>query len=242
MPLPCIPFPHTPRNCTACKFARSVERVRSSEIPAPSRRELNKSATRDAIVHAAFEQLNTGGFSSLTAESVAEAAGVSRRTLFNYFPSIEAALNEPTKQLLDRAVSALDGMDLDVDLLSAAVAAVESLVDPALLEPVATLYLHAAAHPQMTRMQLEAWNTCAEQLTQIVTVRAPQGTELAAMVFAHAIVGAGKAAFAQWSKHLTGPLDAHSTQLLRTTLAEAIAQLRDGFPSLQQRTDNTRKA
>lgn len=209
---------------------------------APSRRELNKTATRDAIVQAAFEQLRTGGFASLTAESIAESAGISRRTLFNYFPSIEAALNEPTRRLLDRAVAALDGMDKDMELLGAAVAAVESLVDPALLEPVAMLYLHAATHPQVARMQLEAWNTCAEQLTQIVLDRAPHGTELAAMVFAQAMVGASKAAFAQWAQNLTGPLDANSTHMLRITLIEAIAQLRDGFPSLQQRATNPRKA
>ncbi|MFF5793560.1 TetR family transcriptional regulator [Paeniglutamicibacter sp. NPDC012692] len=214
----------------------------SPETSAPSRRELNKTATRDAIVHAAFERLNDGGFAALTAESVAEAAGVSRRTFFNYFPSLEAALNEPTRQLLDRAVAALDGMDEDVELLEAAVVSIESLVEPAYLEPVATLYLHAAAHPQMGRMQLEAWNTCAEQLTQIITARAPQGTELAAMVLAHSIVGAGKAAFAQWSRNLNGPLDAQSTQLLRATLADAISQLRDGFPSLQQRAAHPRKA
>lgn len=214
----------------------------SPETTAPSRRELNKTATRDAIVHAAFELLNTGGYASLTAESVAEAAGVSRRTFFNYFTSLEAALNEPTRQLLDRAVAALDGLDPDVELLDAAVLSIEHLVEPAYLEPVAMLYLHAAAHPQVGRMNLEAWNTCAEQLTGIITARAPQGTELAATVLAHSIVGAGQAAFAQWSRHLDGPLDDRSTQLLRMFLADAIAQLRDGFPSLRQRATQPRKA
>ena len=90
----------------------------------------------------------------------------------------------------------------------------------------------------MARMQLESWNTCAEQLNKIILQRAPEGTELSALVFAHAIVGAGKAAFALWGKQLTGPIDEHSTDTLRNILAEAIAQLRDGFPSLQQRADN----
>lgn len=214
----------------------------SSDPAAPSRREQNKTATRDAIVSAAFHLLTRDGFAALTAETVAEAAGVSRRTLFNYFPSIESALNEPTRRLLDRAVVALDAMDPDTELLSAAVAAVESLVDPELLGPVASLYLHSAAHPQMERTQLEAWNSCAEQITAIVLARREHATPLAAAVFAHTIVGAGKAAFAHWARHLTGPIDEQSTDELRTILAEAIAQLRDGFPSLQQSVDNTRKA
>lgn len=210
-----------------------------------SRRELNKAATREAIVRSVFEQLQSVGYEGLTAESVADAAGVSRRTFFNYFPSIEAALNEPTKLLLENAVAVLDEVDPGIDLLSAAVTTVESLVDPALLEPIANLYLLASEHPQMARMQLEAWNDCAESLTEIITARAPNGTELAARVFAQCIIGAGKAAFGQWSRRLTeapDPADPRRTQMLRATLAEAIAQLRDGFPSLQQRAQHTRKA
>lgn len=193
-------------------------------------------------MRAAFEQLQLSGIDSLTAEAVAEAAGISRRTFFNYYPSIEAALNEPTRHLLDRAVASLDAMDTDIDLLSAAVTAVESLVDPELLQPVAFLYVHAAQHQQMERMQLEAWNSCAEQITRIVRIRRPMATELAAAVFAQTIVGAGKAAFAQWARELSGPITPEQIQLLRATLAEAIVQLRDGFPSLQQHSDNSRKA
>ncbi|MBP2375888.1 AcrR family transcriptional regulator [Paeniglutamicibacter psychrophenolicus] len=217
----------------------------SSPMPPPSRRELNKAATRAAIVQAAFGQLESAGYAALTAESVADAAGVSRRTFFNYFPSIEAALNEPTKLLLENAVAVLDELDPELDLLSAAVATVESLVDPALLEPIANLYLLASEHPQMARMQLEAWNDCAGALTGIITARAPHGTPLAATVFAHCVIGAGKAAFAQWSRELAAapdPADPRRTHMLRATLAEAIAQLRDGFPSLQQRAQHTRKA
>ncbi len=212
---------------------------------APSRREINKAATRQAIVHAAFDQLESGGYDALTAESIADAAGVSRRTFFNYFPSIEAALNEPTKLLLENAVAVLDELDPELELLSAAVSIVESLVDPALLEPIASLYLLVDEHPQMARMQLEAWNDCAEALTAIITARTPHGTPLAATVFAHCVVGAGKAAFAQWSRELSGdsdPADPRRTKMLRATLAEAIAQVRDGFPSLQERAPHQRKA
>lgn len=196
-------------------------------------------------MHAAFEQLQATGYDTLTAESIADAAGVSRRTFFNYFPSIEAALNEPTKLLLENAVAVLDEMDPELDLLSAAVGAVESLVDPALLDPIASLYLLVDEHPQMARMQLEAWNDCAGALTEIITERTQHGTPLAASVFAHCVVGAGKAAFAQWSRELAGepdPADPRRTKVLRATLAEAIAQVRDGFPSLQQRTAHHRKA
>ena len=217
----------------------------SPDPSAPTRRELNKTATRAAIVDAAFHQLQRHGYESLTAESVAEAANVSRRTFFNYFASIEAALNEPTKRLLENAVAVLDELDTDIDLLSAAVTVVKSLVDPKLLEPMAELCLHINTHSQMARVQLEAWENCTDSLTELIIARAPQGTELAASVFAHCIVGAGKAAFTTWARELEenpDPADGLRIDMLRTTLADAIAQLRDGFPSLQQRAAHQRKA
>jgi AcrR family transcriptional regulator len=60
-----------------------------------SRREQNKTATRAAIADAALDLLRASGSEAVTAERIAEAAGISRRTFFNYFPSVEAALNVP---------------------------------------------------------------------------------------------------------------------------------------------------
>ena len=57
-----------------------------------SRRELNKAATRRAIAEAALALLRARGVGRFTVEDIASAAGVSRRTFFNYFPSREAAL------------------------------------------------------------------------------------------------------------------------------------------------------
>lgn len=61
---------------------------------APSRRELNKARTRDRLLEVLRAELSRGSLESMTVEEVAEAAGVSRRTFFNYFTSLEAALAE----------------------------------------------------------------------------------------------------------------------------------------------------
>lgn len=61
---------------------------------APSRRELNKARTRERLLEALRAELSRGSLESMTVEEVAEAAGVSRRTFFNYFTSLEAALAE----------------------------------------------------------------------------------------------------------------------------------------------------
>ncbi|USQ81968.1 TetR/AcrR family transcriptional regulator [Ornithinimicrobium faecis] len=59
-----------------------------------TRRELNKARTRERLLEALRAQLSRGSLESMTVEEVAEAAGVSRRTFFNYFTSLEAALAE----------------------------------------------------------------------------------------------------------------------------------------------------
>ena len=58
-----------------------------------TRRELNKRATKQAIVGAVADGLRNGAGTALTATQIAEAAGVSRRTLFNYFPSVDAVFS-----------------------------------------------------------------------------------------------------------------------------------------------------
>lgn len=58
----------------------------------PTLRDRKREETRRAIAGAAYAIVRDAGVAAVTADAVAERAGVSRRTFFNYFPSVESVL------------------------------------------------------------------------------------------------------------------------------------------------------
>ena len=201
----------------------------------PGRREQNKAATRAAIADAARRLLQDEGPEAMTAEKVADAAGVSRRTLFNYFSSVEAALNAPLTAFLDRAVAGLEELPADLPPTVAAVEALAALAgESEALATVADLFMLAQGNPQLARLQLEAWDQCAAQIHEAMSARVPAEAGFELAVYVHAVVGAGRAAFHSWADR---PPDDYRTNAaladLQRHLTVALEQLRDGFPALR---------
>ena len=96
-------------------------------VAAPSRRELNKAATREAIALAALDFLRSGDLNAFTVDDVAEAAGASRRTFFNYFSSVEAAVASFTQNYLDQVIVELEARPAGEPLLESAQIALSAL-------------------------------------------------------------------------------------------------------------------
>ena len=79
----------------------------------PTLRERKKRKTRDALTHAALTLFRQRGFERTTVDEIAEAAQVSRRTFFRYFPSKEAVAFFWNDAHLDHFRQLLDDIEPD---------------------------------------------------------------------------------------------------------------------------------
>ncbi len=195
----------------------------------PSRRELNKTATREAIATAALGFLRNQSVNSFTVDDVAAAAGVSRRTFFNYFSSVEAAVASFTQNYLDQVIVELEARPVDESLLESAqiaLSAVGSPQDLAILAETFTL----TQDPQLDRFQLQAWEECTFKVTEVARGRLPAGTdELYLCALVGAVMGSCRAAFSVWSQTYGTSTSPESLAQLRTNLERTISHIRNGF-------------
>ena len=204
----------------------------------PSRRELNKAATRQAISDSTLELLRSQGPGNFTVEDIAESAGISRRTFFNYFSSTEAAIASVTHGFLDTALEQFRLRPADEPILESARAALVELADPMTVAPMAELFSLTQASPLLARSELEAWDHCTEQIIAAARERAQnraaqnpaaETDELYLRALAGSVISCGKAAMEVWFARRGADLSPASLAELRQLLIDAMALLGSGF-------------
>ena len=195
-----------------------------------SRRELNKAATRQAIVDAALALLRTKGAGAFTVEDIAEEAGVSRRTFFNYFPSLEAALASVSDSFLEHALVEFRKRPADEPVLESARAALMALADPMAVAPMAELFSLTHDNRLLIRSELEAWDNCTSQIIDAARERLGNDTdELYLRALAGSVVSCGKAAMTVWFEACGPDMSPESLSVLRQQLINAMGLLGSGF-------------
>jgi AcrR family transcriptional regulator len=202
----------------------------------PSRRELNKAATRQAITDAALGLLRSRGPGNFTVEDIAETAGISRRTFFNYFSSTEVVIASVTHGFLDTALQQFRLRPADEPILESAQAALVELADPMTIAPLAELYSLGQSNPQLNRSELEAWDHCTAEIIDAARERFARGSgveidELYLRALAGSVIYCGKAAMDVWFARCGGSLTPESLSTLRQLLIDSMGLLGSGFAS-----------
>lgn len=209
-----------------------------------SRREQNKARTREALLGAVRSRVSSHGVEALTVEDIAEDAGVSRRTFFNYFPSIEAALVEGTSIPLTAIEDAFLARPAEEDQVTAMMRALE---DAPLGADLLT-WMHAlgcsteqtggkrAGKP--TAMELNVWQHHRGWLEDLLGRRDRAGDALHTATLAAAIMGMFEAIEAEWVQHVGDTVDEAAVAEFNTLIMRALDHAREGW-STPARTTTT---
>jgi mycofactocin system transcriptional regulator len=198
--------------------AGQTEAASTESAPAEVARGRRPSTTRAQIARVALGLFERNGFDETTVEDIADAVGISRRTLFRYFESKrdivwgefavelvrlrqhlhDAPADEPLMDVLRRAVVStnrfgageLDELRIRVNLIST----------------VPTLVAHSA-------LRYAEWR---QVVAEFASERRGEGPDdLGPQTLAHAALGAAMAAFARWAHHDVEDLSVEVDRALR---------------------------
>lgn len=200
-----------------------------SAVQPEGRREKNKVATRAAITAAALRLAREQGPGGFTVDQVAAEAGVSRRTFFNYFPSIEAAVTLPVEEFLDESFARLDERPGDEPIMDAVLATFGGDISQDRLALLCEIYQMGADDAQLERMQLQIWSQAKQSLEDGLRPRLPENSgELMVTALAGSLIACAQAAM-RMAANQTPDGEAPGPSAFRQQLLESLDLLRSGF-------------
>ncbi|WP_256840236.1 TetR/AcrR family transcriptional regulator [Ornithinimicrobium faecis] len=203
----------------------SAERATEGAAAPPSRRELNKARTRGRLLEALRAQLSQDSLESMTVEAVAETAGVSRRTFFNYFASLEAALAEGMSVPIAGMAEAFTARPIDEEPLVAMDQALQ--VAPIPRDLLAWIVAVKVSGLERHSVAVNVWAYHLEWFEGLLRERMPQAGDLAVTTLAGAVMAIFEAAEQHWMQTPVDVVDdaaaADFNRLLRQGLQLASA-------------------
>ncbi|GAA5085176.1 TetR/AcrR family transcriptional regulator [Microbacterium yannicii] len=116
-----------------------------ASAPDPNRR---SERARVAVLEAAIALCREVGFGQLTIEGIAERAGVSKKTIYRWWPSKGAVLLDAVSELVDRIARHGDTGDLAADMC-AQLNTVVAMMNPQEMSPVAALASESQRDPAL---------------------------------------------------------------------------------------------
>ena len=190
------------------------------------RRELNRARTTTQLSRAAWDIVREQGFEAVTADAVAERAGVSRRTFFNYFPRVELVLHESLRTTVAAIVDRVQARPLDEPLRESLRAVVREPFSDELLAQAALLCGQAELSPAARAHKLEAHEREVVEIAAALRERLGDSVDpLFAEVLARALTAAGHAAIDAWVDQSGGVINDETRALQLTLLRQAFEYL-----------------
>ena len=206
------------------------------EAPDTGRRAANKERTRVAIVDAAVALVGAKGLAHVTAQDVADAADISRRTFFNYYSSVEAVLADKATRLLGHLAAALAERTLEEPLFVSFDAVMADWLDLDHLRPVAIVWGTALGDVPTARHVAYQLQQSGAALVEVLHHRSVQRgvapDDLAIGTLAGALTSAFATAQSTWYSRTGGEVSRASFALLSDLIRTAIGHLADGFTTL----------
>lgn len=212
--------------------------VTSAPTAPTGRREANKERTRAALVEAVYHLLESEGLDGLTAERVADEAGISRRTFFNYFPSVEAVMAHRAQELLQRLQHALTSRPTDEPLIDGANAVVDEMFTVKVLTEAIQTWRVCDQSPAATRYALEANDESAMELARDwargrMSSAGETPSPLRIAVLTASALAAFEVARRHFMAHHRGRIDSRAREVF-------VATVRDAFETLRPSVESTR--
>lgn len=215
--------------CTGVQGRRTVEPVTTTTEP-DSLRARKREETRCALTDAAYDLVRDGRLEDLTAEAVADRAGVSRRTFFNYFPSVESVLTASVAEFFASVGERLEARPADEDVFDSALSVVTDTGADALLERMAVLAAAGEASPHARGLILVELQSWLEWLEGWLRGRLPAGSpDLLVALHASALCAAAEASFRVWARSVAAAEPDEVVPSVRDNLVAVVAHLRAGF-------------
>lgn len=185
--------------------------------------------TREAISAAALDLAAEEPDRRLTAELIAERAGVSRRTFFNYYPTVEAAFFAPVQRLLVVAIEQLERIPAGTPFDDALT---QAMTGASAQEPLDRLGLCAHLGSRMAQFrgsELEQWEAADALLSEAFERRYPHVQPFTVRCLTGAVIGVARAAVHEWDRRTGGRPTEHGATLLHDLIAESLRHVASGF-------------
>ncbi len=186
-------------------------------------------ATRERISDSALELAAEDPQARLTAERIADRAGVSRRTFFNYFPSVEAAFFAPVQNLLRAAVEHVGTIPAGVPLAEAMSRSMAAAADEERLDRLGLCAHYGTRLPQLQGSDLEQWEVADALLSEAFAERYRQLDSFEVRCLTGAVIGTCRAAVQEWDARTGGRGGSDSAPLLAELMQTALTRVATGF-------------